>query len=231
MSSIKFKIFDPDIIKKGILYNGPVSFGYKRTNFITPDKFEIESKKPSINGDWINFESNDGYSSLKKGDSVKLNNNTIIITDQYGVRDFGGRKGQHSNGIDFKTNNGKAVAVKDGQIVDVKLQGNGETIKPTEGAAAGYYVVVKHNDGSYGQYMHLDPMSDEQMQGLKGKSLKRGDEIWGYSKGSGSSTGPHVKFRLYGESPKVNIDPSQAIRGEDYLFIPDANGNNILKND
>ena len=76
--------------------------------------------------------------------------------------------------------------------------------------------------------MHLDPMSENDMKNLQGKKVKRGDEIWGYTTGSGSMTGPHIKIRHYGDSPRFNIDPSQLLRGESYSFIPNSKGENIL---
>lgn len=181
------------------------------------------------NNNWKNFGSNPGYESLKKGSKIKIGEDAIMVTDPYGFRNFKGREGEHSTGIDYTTASGNAVAIKDGTIIDVKLQGNGSVISPQQGNAGGYYVVVKHDDGSYGQYMHLDPMSTEEMNTLKNKIIKRGDKIAGYTKGSGSMTGKHVKFRLYGQNPRINIDPSQAFRGESYSFIPNSRGENILK--
>lgn len=183
-----------------------------------------------VNKNWSNFPVNPGAISLKKGENIQIGSDNVMITDSYGIRGFVGQEGHHSTGIDFKTKSGKAVALKDGIIIDVKLQGDGKIYSPSSGKKeAGYYVVVKHDDGSFGQYMHLDPMNTEQMNSLKNKNIKRGDDIWGYTKGSGTMSGPHVKVRLYGEDPKVNIDPSQAIKGEPYSFIPNRHGENIIK--
>jgi hypothetical protein len=152
---------------------------------------------------------------LKQSETVKVGGNTITVTDPYGIRSFEGRENQHSTGIDMVTSSGKVVAMMDGVIETVKLEGDGSVITPVQGSKAGYYLVVKNSDGTKAQYMHLDPMSPEEMKSLAGKKIKRGDEIWGYQTGSGSITGPHVKYRVYTGKSGYNshIDPSAYIRG------------------
>ena len=113
------------------------------------------------------------------------------------------------------TSTGKVYSLTDGVIEDVRLQGDGSVIKPTQGHAAGYYLVVRNADGTRSQYMHLNPMTKDEMESLKGKKLKRGDEIWGYNIGSGSMSGPHIKYRVYTGSSgtQTHIDPSDYLRG------------------
>lgn len=227
-----FKNFNPNSnVKAKILYEEPDNINLSR-GILFKDKVEYDFLPKNIqalNKNFINFSADNGIDSLKVGEKVKLNNDEIIITDPYGIRNFKGQEGQHSTGIDFETKSGKVIALKDGVITDVKLQGDGKIYHPSSGKKeAGYYITVKHDDGSKAQYMHLDPMSKEDMDSLKNKRIKRGEHIWGYTTGSGTMTGPHVKFRLFGEDPRVNIDPSQAIRGQNYNFIPDKNGKNIL---
>lgn len=178
----------------------------------------------------VNAPANPGNISLAEGKVVKVGSTKITVTDTYHMRTkFHRRKDAHSTGIDITTNTGKAVAMSDCTIVDISLQGDGSIIKPENGQAAGYYAVVKNLDGSFAEYMHLDPISGDEAKALKGKKLKRGDSIWGYTIGSGSITDKHVKVRLYGEIPHVTIDPSQYIQGIAYSYIPDAKGNNIIK--
>jgi murein DD-endopeptidase MepM/ murein hydrolase activator NlpD len=258
-SNVKAKILyeEPDNINlsRGILFKDKVEYDFLPKNIQALNKNFINfsadngidslkvGEKVKLNNDEIiitdpygirNFKGQEGQhstgiDSLKVGEKVKLNNDEIIITDPYGIRNFKGQEGQHSTGIDFETKSGKVIALKDGVITDVKLQGDGKIYHPSSGKKeAGYYITVKHDDGSKAQYMHLDPMSKEDMDSLKNKRIKRGEHIWGYTTGSGTMTGPHVKFRLFGEDPRVNIDPSQAIRGQNYNFIPDKNGKNIL---
>lgn len=148
---------------------------------------------------------------VKKGDEFTMGTNTVTITDPYGIRNFKGREGKHSTGVDYKTSSGNVVALTDGVIKEVKLQGDGSVMTPSQGSAAGYYIVVEQSDGTMAQYMHLDPMTPEEMKSLVGKSISKGEEVWGYSTGSGSMTGPHVKYRQYekGKRAKTNhIDPS-----------------------
>jgi len=153
---------------------------------------------------------------VKAGEKYKIGDVTVTVTDPYGTRSFEGREGEHSTGVDMKTSSGKVVAIRDGVIQQVKLQGDGSVIKPTQGHAAGYYLVVKHSDGTMAQYMHLDPPGkgglSEMKKQLEGKQIKRGDQIWGYTTGSGSMTGPHVKFRLYKGNSKNHFDPSKYFR-------------------
>lgn len=184
---------------------------------------------------------------LKRSEKVNIGDNTITVTDPYGIRQFKGREGQHSTGIDYVTNSGNAVAVTGGQIIAVKAQYSrsagkpsgtfdvasidltdqkqaekykdaSRTLKPTEGQSGGFYVTVKNDDGTYAQYMHLDPLTPEQASQLQGKRLNRGDVIGSYGiKGSGSMTGKHVKLRVYADpkaATKSHLDPSAYIKGE-----------------
>ena len=178
---------------------------------------------------------------LKKGSKVTVGGASITITDPYGIRSFKGREGQHSTGIDLVTSNGSAVAVADGVIVDVKAQHSGgildvtntnlndptqsqlfknasRTIQPTEGQSAGFFVTVKHPDGTYGRYMHLDPIDPSSAKSLIGKQVKRGESLGSYSTtGSGSMVGKHVKFRVFTDlsnSSKSHIDPTGYLLGK-----------------
>lgn len=187
----------------------------------------VEDYKVTTTGKYHNYSFGN---TLKDRETVKIGDTKVTITDPYAVRTFEGREGEHSTGIDIKTSTGNAIALSDGVIESVRLQGNGDVIKPTDGSAAGYYVTVKNSDGSRTQYMHLDPMNDSDMKKLTGKKLKRGETIWGYLTGSGSMTGPHIKVRHYGEDTEYNVDPSNLILGKKYSFIPDGKGNNILGN-
>lgn len=183
----------------------------------------------TIDGRWHNFSGDKGYTPLKQGDKVKVGNATVKVTGAYGLRNLKGRSTQHSRGMDITTSTGKAHALNDGVIESVKLQGTGKVVGTDDKPAAGYYITVKNSDGTRTQYMHLDPMTDTDIKNLTGKAVKRGDEMWGYTKGSGSMTGPHVKVRHYGNSSRYNVDPSQLLNGIPYKFIPNSTGGNMFK--
>ena len=156
--------------------------------------------------------------SLADKSKIKLGNVTLTVTDPYGIRHFAGREGQHSTGIDFCTSDGNAYALSDMTIQSVQVQKvkgfpDGAIMKPTEGQSAGFYIIAKNSDGTMSQYMHLNPMTKDEMNSLVGKKLKRGDKLWGYNIGSGSMTGPHVKYRVYSGNQNNHIDPSDYIRG------------------
>lgn len=169
--------------------------------------------KSSYSGGGTQPTNSDG---VKEKEKYTIGETTITVTDPYGIRSFAGRKGQHSTGVDMVTSSGNVVAIRDGVIESVKLEGDGSVITPTQGHAAGYYIVVRHSDGTKAQYMHLDPPKSggltSMKKALEGKKLTRGQEIWGYTTGSGSMTGPHVKFRLYKGTSKNHMDPSKYFR-------------------
>ena len=68
---------------------------------------------------------------VKKGEKYTIGETTITVTDPYGIRSFSGREGQHSTGVDMVTSSGKVVALRDGVIESVKLEGDGSVINPT----------------------------------------------------------------------------------------------------
>ncbi len=124
--------------------------------------------------------------SLSKGQKINVGDTRVTVTDPYGIRDFEGRKGKHSTGIDMVTNTGKAIALQDCTIESVKTDWKTDVYTPTTKddkgeqlkGSGGYYVTVKNADGTRAQYMHLNQMTSEEMKKLEGKKLKRGEGIW-----------------------------------------------------
>ena len=163
------------------------------------------------------YPNNNGQSSttVRKGDRVNIGDRVVTITDPYGIRNFKGREGKHSTGIDIVTSDKSAIALTDMEIVDVLLDGDGSVMTPSEGSAGGYYIITKNSDGTMSQYMHLDPMTGVEMERLKGKKFKRGDKFWDYGIGSGSMTGPHIKYRVSDGFPgsKSHKDPTSYFLG------------------
>lgn len=178
----------------------------KPTGLMYPAGTGLMNKPVNNDGRRLFSDEADSSSSASgKGSKFLVGNTNITLTDGYGVRSFAGREGKHSTGVDYVTDTGNAVSLTDGVIESVKLQGDGSRYRPEavdadgnqKPGSAGYYVVVRNSDGTKSQYMHLDAMTKDEMESLKGKQLKKGDNIWGYSQGSGSMTGPHVKYRTY----------------------------------
>lgn len=157
--------------------------------------------------------------TLKKQQEVVIGDRTITITDPYGIRgqNFKNREGQHSKGIDLTTDNQRVISLTDGVVEVAKLEGSPTLVSTGKEKSGGYYLIVKNDDGTRSQYMHLDAMTPQEQKDIIGKRVKRGDDIGGYGVGSGSGTGPHVKYRVFtgevGTQRKTHIDPSVYITG------------------
>lgn len=144
----------------------------------------------------------------KIGEYVGVGSHKYKVTNIFGKRSgdntVPGREGKHSRGIDVVgtdaqgRNTNIPIAIADGVIKDITLDGSGEAISPTEGSAGGYIMDVQLPNGKVMRYMHLgkDVMLDREH--LVGKSIKRGDVLHNRdnSKGSGSQTGPHTKISI-----------------------------------
>jgi murein DD-endopeptidase MepM/ murein hydrolase activator NlpD len=143
----------------------------------------------------------------------------MTITDPYAIRrNFYGRKDAHSTGIDYTTASGYAVNVDDGVIMAVGLQGSGLAVTPNNKPAAGYYVIIKHDNGLYSMQMHLDKDIYEKKDELVGKRLRKGERIWTYRRlnGSGTMSRPHTKLRIYtnfNDSKNSHVNPLPFLEG------------------
>jgi hypothetical protein len=150
---------------------------------------------------------------LDIGQVVKLgSDNNIKITNLFGIRSGAnavpGREGKHSKGVDYVgysadgTSN-VPVVVANGTIVNIGLDGDGTTIKPTQGAALGYYADVKVDteDGAkIFRYGHLGPSIYSNKDKLLNTVVQKGAALYpkpaeGYVS-TGSVTGPHVKLQV-----------------------------------
>tara|TARA_R100000742_G_C4279640_1_gene104910 strand:+ start:4753 stop:7404 length:2652 start_codon:yes stop_codon:yes gene_type:complete len=157
--------------------------------------------------------------TLKKQQKVTIGDRTINITDGYGVRgkDFKNREGQHSKGIDMTTDNDRVISLTDGVVEVASLDGSPTLVGTDKEQSGGYYLIIKNDDGTRSQYMHLDAMTPEEQKNIIGKRVKRGDDLGGYGVGSGSGTGPHIKYRVFtgdvGTQLETHIDPSTYISG------------------
>ena len=89
------------------------------------------------------------------------------------------------------------------------------TKKAYQAGGAGYYIKIKHNSSYETTYMHLSKFAS----GLKeGKRVSQG-EVIGYVGSTGSSTGPHLDFRVHFQGKPINplkmeSPPSLPVRPE-----------------
>ncbi|MFG2621498.1 M23 family metallopeptidase [Streptomyces sp. NPDC048507] len=99
------------------------------------------------------------------------------VSTQYGAGGGMWSSGSHT-GIDFHADEGTSVhAVGAGVIVEAGW-----------GGAYGNNVVIKHNDGTYTQYGHMNSLSVS-----VGEKVTAGQQI-GLSGSTGNSSGPHLHF-------------------------------------
>ena len=188
-------------------YTGKQTKGREVTENPTADIINNDMPKDNIKG------------TLKKEEQLTIGDRTINITDGYGIRgkDFKNREGQHSTGIDITTDNKRVISLTDGVVEVASLQGSPTLVGTDKEKSGGYYLIIKNDDGTRSQYMHLDAMTPDEQKNIIGKKIKRGDDLGGYGIGSGSGTGPHVKYRVFtgeiGTQSASHIDPSTYISG------------------
>lgn len=110
------------------------------------------------------------------------------------------------HGVDYAAPVGTPVrSIGDGVVTKKAYQAGG----------AGYYVKIKHNSSYETTYMHLSKFAS----GMKeGKRVSQG-EVIGYVGSTGSSTGPHLDFRVHFQGKPINplkmeSPPSLPVRAE-----------------
>ena len=110
------------------------------------------------------------------------------------------------HGVDYAAPTGTPVrAIGDGVISKKAFQRGG----------AGNYIRIKHNSNYETSYMHLSRFA----KGIKaGRHVTQG-EIIGYVGSTGSSTGPHLDFRVYRQGKPINplkmdSPPTEPVREE-----------------
>lgn len=102
--------------------------------------------------------------------------------------------GDQSYAIDFAMPEGTpVVAAREGWIVGVRTDSTVGGPSP-EYADAANYVVVQHADGSFAEYLHLQPNG---VRVRKGDWVQRG-QLLGLSGNTGFSGGPHLHFMVSG---------------------------------
>jgi murein DD-endopeptidase MepM/ murein hydrolase activator NlpD len=104
--------------------------------------------------------------------------------------------------IDFRMPIGTSVrAARAGQVIATKADSNVGGMDPAQFKYAANYIMIRHSDGTYGSYQHL------QQNGVLvrlGQMVSAGDAI-GLSGNTGMSTGPHLHFEVF-----VPIDSKNA---------------------
>ncbi|MEU8432673.1 M23 family metallopeptidase [Streptomyces sp. NPDC029216] len=131
----------------------------------------------------------------------RLNTFVAPITGSYVSTQYGAGGGMWSSGshtgIDFHADEGTVVhAVGAGTIVEAGW-----------GGAYGNNVVIRHNDGTYTQYGHLNSLSVS-----VGETVTAGQQI-GLSGSTGNSSGPHLHFEARtGATYGTDINPLAYLR-------------------
>ncbi|MDO5571491.1 MAG: peptidoglycan DD-metalloendopeptidase family protein [Bacteroidales bacterium] len=110
------------------------------------------------------------------------------------------------HGVDYAAPIGTPVSsIGEGTVIKKAFQGGG----------AGNYIVIRHNSSYETTYMHLSKFA----KGMAvGKRVSQG-EVIGYVGSTGSSTGPHLDFRVHFQGKPINplkmeSPPSLPVREE-----------------
>ncbi|MEU9715564.1 M23 family metallopeptidase [Streptomyces sp. NPDC047976] len=118
------------------------------------------------------------------------------VSTSYGAGGGMWSSGSHT-GIDFHADSGTSV----------HAVGAGTVVEAGWGGAYGNNVVIRHNDGTYTQYGHLDSLSVS-----AGQTVTPGQQI-GLSGSTGNSSGPHLHFEARtGATYGTDINPLAYLR-------------------
>ena len=117
-------------------------------------------------------------------------------TTQVVTQGFNGKfshSGNSKYAVDFGLKVGsKVFASRDGIVVAIKEDGNKNGLNKSFAKYANF-ITIKHEDGTYGKYVHLRKNGSEVKVG---DFVKRGDFI-AYSGNTGFTSGPHLHFVVF----------------------------------
>ena len=101
---------------------------------------------------------------------------------------------------------------KSASLTDIIAIADGVVYKTGYGIKAGYYVYIKHSNGYYSAYMHLEKGT---ICVKKGQTIKKGQKL-GHEGKSGNADGPHLHLAI---EPKLNkyVDPYDYLVGNKSL--------------
>jgi len=130
------------------------------------------------------------------------------MTSEFGYRQLlnpftGGTKDSNHTGVDLVgTHHARILAIADGEVIEYYPAPNGYF---KGDPVFGGKVVIKHDDGRYSMYAHMDLIYNISEHG-KNRFVKKGQVI-GRTGNTGMSYGEHLHFELWDE----NKNPIQSL--------------------
>jgi len=165
------------------------SFNYEITSLKVIDSFKRSRFNYNYNWNYGNvklnkYDINYNYSlPFEKGKGFKI------------AQGYNNRKGSHKgvNALDFWMPIGsKVCASREGIVIKTEASHTKNCFKK-KCAKYNNYVIVKHTDGTFSNYLHLDT---NRVVVKEGEKIEKG-QLLGYSGNTGYSGGPHLHFSVY----------------------------------
>ncbi len=141
----------------------------------------------------------DNISVPPGGAVTPLDPSMMTLDSPFGAPRDGGARSHEGN--DFFAPRGTPVrSMKDGVILRMR-----------NSDMPGYYIVIKHDDGTYTKYMHLQDFASDGIEGLQDGSRVNAGQVIGRVSDTGNAraAGPHLHFEIHqgGEDNPVNPWP------------------------
>lgn len=154
---------------------------------------------------------------------IKLLDKDFVVTSYYGKRKFmyqGKLYLDFHTGIDLAPREKKArvLAFETGTVVSV--------VKTGKQYGQACFVRIKHDNGLYTLYYHLENGS---ISVKKGQRVKKG-QFLGIAGKTGKATGIHLHFQIDKGSNGTSIDPIPYLLEEISFFSKDENKDDIIRN-